>query len=124
MKYLWVLLAVLFINCSSSSSVYKVQHYDELVEDQELNTDEQEWIRLGVNEHDAGNFDEAIGYYKKVLANKPHSSMALHELTLTYNTVGNILSALHQQWHIHLENYINRGSNEARIAGRWRSSVA
>ena len=51
-------------------------------------------IRQGVALHDAKRYDEAIAKYEQVLAENPDSTVAMHELAMSFYSKGDRVKAM------------------------------
>ncbi len=51
-------------------------------------------LRSGIQLHDQGRYDEAIGVYKDLLAKDPANSMAMYEMAYTYYALGEMEKAV------------------------------
>lgn len=87
-------LSILFLFYGCSNPLYKVTVPVQLQSDQALNEAEEILIQKGIQEHDAGNYEEAKRYYLQILEQKPYSAITLHELALTLNEYGKLDESL------------------------------
>ena len=101
MKYLlFIPFFLLLLSCISSKNASKEVGESEIVSDQELNSQQEGWLKLGIISHDEGDYDKAKEYYQRILKQKPNSSQALYEISYSTVEQNNLKEAL---------SYIRRG---------------
>lgn len=85
-KYFYFVIfscAILFAGCSSVIDIPKAEKIPV-----PPTKNQDALIRLGVSAHDKGDYDQAISYYQKVIAENPDNVNAIYETAMTYFTKG------------------------------------
>jgi tetratricopeptide (TPR) repeat protein len=80
MKQLLFIPFFILLSCSSTKNISQVEE-SKLIPNQELNSQEEGWLKLGIISHDEKDYAQAKEYYQRILDRKPNSSEALYEIS-------------------------------------------
>lgn len=89
------LLLLVFISITLLSSCSSVKNYNKLAKVIESpTTAEDSLIAEGVEQHNSGRYEDAIGKYRKVLETNPENAIAMYETAFSFNSLSKTDSAL------------------------------
>jgi tetratricopeptide (TPR) repeat protein len=86
MKYLFILIAGIFLTLSCASQIRIPNSTKTPVETSDL---ERSKINEGIRLHDQGQYQEAIKLYEEALVANPDNVWALYEIAFSYSQMGN-----------------------------------
>lgn len=91
--------------------------------------DAKSWIQKGIEQHDNGNFEQAILNYKKALEINPNTPLAHYEMSLTYMYMRDYKNMLYHSSKVletknkyHLQAYLAKGSAEDNL-GKSKTAI-